>query len=36
MAKLTYACVLTQQIDRLASFYQDVLELAPHRDGSLR
>src|SRR5438094_5636558 len=34
MAKLTYACVLTQQIDRLASFNQDVLDLAPHRDGA--
>ena len=34
MAKLTYACVLTQQIDRLASFYQDVLDLAPRRDGA--
>ena len=28
MAKLTYACVLTQQIDRLTSFYQDALDLA--------
>ena len=34
MAKLTYACVLTRQIDRLASFYQDVLDLAPRRDGA--
>jgi catechol 2,3-dioxygenase-like lactoylglutathione lyase family enzyme len=34
MAKLTYACVLTRQIDRLASFYQDVLELTPRRDGA--
>jgi hypothetical protein len=34
MAKLTYACMLTRQIDRLASLYQDVLELAPRRDGA--
>jgi catechol 2,3-dioxygenase-like lactoylglutathione lyase family enzyme len=34
MAKLTYACVLTQQIDRLASFYEDVLEVVPRRDGA--
>ena len=34
MAKLTYACVLTRQIDRLASFYQDVLQLVPRRDGA--
>ena len=32
MAKLTYACVLTQQIDRLTSFYQDALDLAPRRE----
>jgi catechol 2,3-dioxygenase-like lactoylglutathione lyase family enzyme len=34
MAKLTYACVLTRQIDRLASFYQEVLQLLPRRDGA--
>jgi catechol 2,3-dioxygenase-like lactoylglutathione lyase family enzyme len=33
MAKLTYACVLTRQIDRLASFYQEVLQTTPKRDG---
>jgi len=34
MAKLTYACLLTRQIDRLASFYQEVLQLLPRRDGA--
>jgi len=34
MAKLVYGCVLTRQIDRLASFYQEVLQLAPRCDGA--
>jgi catechol 2,3-dioxygenase-like lactoylglutathione lyase family enzyme len=34
MAKLTYACVLTRQIDHLADFYQEVLQVAPRRDGA--
>jgi catechol 2,3-dioxygenase-like lactoylglutathione lyase family enzyme len=34
MAKLTYACVLTRQIDRLADFYQEVLQVTPRRDGA--
>jgi catechol 2,3-dioxygenase-like lactoylglutathione lyase family enzyme len=34
MAKLTYACVLTRQIDRLASFYQEALQLVPRRAGA--
>jgi catechol 2,3-dioxygenase-like lactoylglutathione lyase family enzyme len=33
MAKLTYACVLTRELDRLASFYQAVLQAEPRRDG---
>jgi catechol 2,3-dioxygenase-like lactoylglutathione lyase family enzyme len=33
VAKLTYACVLTRQIDRLASFYEDVLRVAARREG---
>jgi catechol 2,3-dioxygenase-like lactoylglutathione lyase family enzyme len=32
--EVTYGCVLTRQIDRLASFYQEVLQLAPRCDGA--
>jgi hypothetical protein len=34
MAKLRYACVLTRQIDRIASLYQEMLQLVPQRDGA--
>ncbi len=33
MVKLTYACVLTRELDRMASFYQAVLQVEPRRDG---
>jgi|ERR687885_405994 catechol 2,3-dioxygenase-like lactoylglutathione lyase family enzyme len=33
MAKLTYACVLTRNIDRLAAFYREVLGVDPQWNG---
>jgi catechol 2,3-dioxygenase-like lactoylglutathione lyase family enzyme len=33
MAKLTYACLLTRDIGRLAQFYSDVLQLEPQWNG---
>ena len=33
MAKLTYACVLTRNLDGLAAFYREVLQLEPQRSG---
>lgn len=36
MASLTYACVLTRQIERLGAFYRQILQLEPHgRPGYL-
>src|SRR5438445_2538247 len=34
MHKLTYACVLTRDIDRLGRFYQAVLQLEPRSRGT--
>jgi catechol 2,3-dioxygenase-like lactoylglutathione lyase family enzyme len=33
MAKLSYACVLTRDIERLAGFYREVLQLEPAWTG---
>ena len=33
MAKLSYACVLTRNMDRLASFYREVLQAEPEWTG---
>jgi catechol 2,3-dioxygenase-like lactoylglutathione lyase family enzyme len=34
MAKLSYACVLTQNVERLARFYREVLQAEPEWTGS--
>ena len=34
MARLTYACVLTPQIDRMAEFYRQVLRIEPQWTGT--
>jgi catechol 2,3-dioxygenase-like lactoylglutathione lyase family enzyme len=34
MARLTYACVLTPQIDRMAEFYRQVLRVEPQWTGT--
>jgi catechol 2,3-dioxygenase-like lactoylglutathione lyase family enzyme len=34
MPKLTYACVLTRDIDRLGAFYRAVLQLEPRSRGA--
>jgi catechol 2,3-dioxygenase-like lactoylglutathione lyase family enzyme len=33
MPKLSYACVLTQDIERLASFYREILQVEPKWTG---
>jgi catechol 2,3-dioxygenase-like lactoylglutathione lyase family enzyme len=33
MPKLTYACVLTRDIERLAQFYREVLQVEPRGSG---
>lgn len=34
MPRLTYACVLTPQIDRMAEFYRQVLQVEPQWTGT--
>jgi catechol 2,3-dioxygenase-like lactoylglutathione lyase family enzyme len=34
MARLTYACVVTPQIDRMAEFYRQVLQAEPQWTGT--
>jgi catechol 2,3-dioxygenase-like lactoylglutathione lyase family enzyme len=36
MARLTYACVLTQDIERLAAFYRAVLQMEPRSRQAYR